>query len=266
MQRVLSLLLATLVAREAMGQEIVPLEKKARSSDDGMFLAAGATSLGADDMLRSVKAQGGGAMTTSWGSIYVLGTTTGFRPMNVADFQWQGVVFPGADYSSGTFGFTVGTPWYRAGLKMLGEGNWTPARMRRDSDHDAQDITFANGMVGTRFFVNGRAREGLLREAINVTMTMRVIGVVNEPSRQAARVMFANPNLTTDYVSAGFEVSYQGQRMTVQLGCQNLVARDKLVQSVINAARFGPPGGNFQGTPAPGVQCFFGPKLSADYR
>ena len=266
MRSVLSLLLATMVVREAVGQEIVPLEKKARSGEDGMFLAAGATSLGADDFLRSVKAQGGGAMSAAWGSLYVLGTTTGFRPMNVADFQWQGIVFPGADYSSGTFGFTLGTPWYRAGLKLLGEGNWTPARMRRDSEHDAKDITYANGMVGSRFFVNGRAREGLLREAISVTTTLRVIGVVNEPSRQAARVMFANPYLTTDYVSAGFEVAYQGQRMTVQFGCQNLVAREKLIQSAINAARFGPPKGNFQGAPAPGVNCFFGPKLSADYR
>src|SRR4051812_44530516 len=75
------LLSSILIVRQAVAQEIVPLEKRTRSGSDGLFLAAGATSTETDDLLRSVKAQGGGAMSTSWGSMYVLGTTTGLRPM-----------------------------------------------------------------------------------------------------------------------------------------------------------------------------------------
>ena len=265
MRTAVILLLATLRASQAIAQEIVPLEKKGRTGDDGMFLAAGATSTD-DDFLRSIKAQGGGAMSTSWGSIYVLSTTTGLRPMNVADFQWQGIVFPGADFSTGSFGFTFGTPWYRAGIRLLAEGNWTPATLRRDADSEARAVKFANGMAGTRFYIRRLTREGDLHEAITLTFTARVIGAVNEPSRQALRALFANPGLTTDYVSAGFEVAYQGQTLTVQFGCQNLVARNHLVPSLMHAASFDEPRGNFYNAPAPGVQCFFGPKISADYR
>jgi hypothetical protein len=266
MRHVVFMLFATLLASQAVAQEIVPLEKKARANDDGMFLAAGATSTATDDLLRSIKAQGGGAMSSGWGTLYLIGTTTGLRPMNVADFQWQGTVFPGADFSTGTFGFDVGTPWHRAGIRLIGEGDWTSARMRRNADEDPRDVKFANGMGGARVYLRGRSREGSLREAMTFTVTGRVIGAVNEPSRQSLRALFANPYLTTDYVSAGFEIAYQGQRMTVQFGCQNLVARDHLFESMARAARFGSPRGDFSNAPDPGVQCFFGPKLSADYR
>lgn len=266
MRKAAFMLLAALLVRDALAQEIVPLEKKGRTGQDGMFLAAGATSTDTDDLLRSVKAQGGGAMSSNWGTVYLIGTTTGLRPMNVADFQWQGIVFPGADFSTGSFGFNIGTPWYRAGLKLIGEGNWTTAKMRRNADEDAQAVKFANGMGGARLYLRGRTREGLLREAMTLTVTGRVIGAVNEPSRQALRQLFANPFLTTDYVSAGFEIAYQGQTMTIQFGCQNLVARDHLGASLVHAAKFGSPHGNFTNAPDPGVQCFFGPKLSADYR
>ena len=257
---------AFLLAHQAIAQEIVPFERKKNTGDDGLFLAAGATSTDTDDLLRSIKAQGGGAMGNRWGTVYVLGTTTGLRPMNVADFQWQGIVFPGADFSTGSFGLVFGTPWYRAGIKLLSEGNWTTARMRRNADEDPQNVQFANGMVGTRFYIKRLTGDGDLHESITLTLTGRVIGVVNEPSRQALRWLFNNPRLTTDYVSAGFEVAYQGQRLTVQFGCQNLVAREKLISSMMSAASFERPYGDFNHAPAPGVQCFFGPKLSADYR